>query len=84
MRCWHCKRELEWKSDLDAVDFDEDMNTYVPIIVTFLHCKHCPCDVEVRMKMPPCVESDDENPFTAEIPEQDPNAAITEDDLGEE
>jgi hypothetical protein len=84
MRCYHCERELIWQSQLDTMDFDQNYNTHCPVIVTFLHCKHCPCDVEVKFRMPPeytTYDTDEENPFTREIPEQDPNAAICQEDI---
>jgi len=47
-------------SDLDAKDYDCDINMYVPVIITFLHCKHCPCDVEVKYRLPMEYNSDQE------------------------
>jgi len=84
MRCYHCERELNWQHQRDIMEFDKESNTHCTVVVTYLHCKHCPCDVEVRFKMPPehiTYDTDDENPFTREIPEDDYNAAICHEDF---
>ncbi len=60
MRCYHCERELQWQSELNLKDFDCDVNMYVPVIVTFLRCNHCPCDVEVKYRLPLEYHSDTE------------------------